>query len=505
LRRLVAALRSSLVPGGTLATRSVRSGAWELGLNVGTRVLELVVLVVLARLLSPVEFGLLGVALLTLGATNRFTRLGIDEALIQRPEVDVDRYLDTAWVVAVGRGLALGAVVYLIAPGVAALFDAPGAKDVVRGMALVPVLVGARNPGVVYFVKDLQFHRQFAFRLSGSVVEFAVALGVALLAGSVWALVFGYVAGELTRTVASYVLHPYRPGLRFDRALAGELLRYGKWITANNGLAFLLGKGDDVFVGWYLSATALGLYQVAFRTASAPATEVTKTVSNVIFATYARLQGDDETLRRTFVRTLQLVSVVSFPMAVGIVVVAPAFVGGVLGPQWLPAVGAMQLLAVYGLLLSLTAAFHQIWKALGRPDYISRVGVVRLVALGVLVLPATAAFGITGTAGAVAGVYLFVALPIDLFLMRRLVGVGPRRIAGALAVPFAASVGMGTVTLIVRASLEGTPAVVVLVALVAVGVCSYAAFLLALDRWFSWGLRRTLRSVTGAFSRSATA
>ncbi|WP_372909545.1 lipopolysaccharide biosynthesis protein [Salinigranum sp.] len=502
MRRFLAALHSVLVPTGDLATRSIRSGAWELGLNLATRGLELVVLVVLARLLTPADFGLIGIALLTFGGVNRLTRLGLDEALVYNAEANVDRYLDTAWTLSVARGVALGAFIFLVAPVVAGAFGEPRATDVVRGVALIPVISGLRNPGAMYFVKDLQFHRQFVYRFSGSFVDFGVALAFALAFRSVWALVFGYLAGEATRAFVSYLLHPYRPSPRFDRALASEMLGYGKWITANNGLAFLLGKGDDVFVGWYLGATALGLYQVAFRTASAPATEVTKTVSNVIFSTYAKLQGDDVALRRTFVRTMRLVSLVSFPMAVGIVVVAPTFIEGVLGSQWLPATGAMQLLAVYGLLVSLTAAFHQIWKALGRPDYITRVGMLRLGALALAVLPATAAFGITGTAGAVAGVYVFVALPVDLFLMRRLIGVGPRQVVTELAVPLVASVGMAVTTLFVRETVTAVPPLVELVVLVAVGGASYLVLLVGLDRQFSWGLRGNLRAVTGAFGRS---
>jgi len=97
MRRLLHTLRSVLLPEGDLATRSVRSGAWELGLNLGTRGLELVVLVVLARLLTPADFGLIGIALLTFGGVNRLTRLGLDEALIYNADEDVDRYLDTVY------------------------------------------------------------------------------------------------------------------------------------------------------------------------------------------------------------------------------------------------------------------------------------------------------------------------------------------------------------------------------------------------------------------------
>ncbi|WP_162562475.1 polysaccharide biosynthesis C-terminal domain-containing protein [Salinigranum rubrum] len=94
------------------------------------------------------------------------------------------------------------------------------------------------------------------------------------------------------------------------------------------------------------------------------------------------------------------------------------------------------------------------------------------------------------------------ALPVDLFLMRRLIGVGPRRVTRELAVPFTASAGMAVTTLFVRESVVGVPALAELVLLVAVGVLSYLVFLLGLDRQFSWGLRGNLRAVTGAFGRS---
>jgi len=192
---------------------------------------------------------------------------------------------------------------------------------------------------------------------------------------------------------------------------------------------------------------------------------------------------------------MQLVSVVSFPMAVGIVVVAPAFIEGVLGPQWLPATGAMQLLAVYGLLVSLTAAFHQIWKALGRPDYIAKLGFLRVGCIALLIWPATARWGIVGTALVVVGVYLFPMLPIDVYLAADIVEGRSMQLYSEFIYPFiAATVMFGSLRY--ATSVMYLSPLVELTVLVPTGALLYFVVAFLLERQFDWGIERNLRMIS---------
>lgn len=499
LAALVSRLRRLLVPDGSLASRTVRSGVWMTAINVGDKVLQLVMIVFLARLLGPGDFGLMGIALVAMNGLTRFTDLGITEALVQQEEENVDAYLDTAWVMQMIKGLLVGGTAFLAAPYIAGFFNEPRAADILRVVALSPVLLGVVNPAIVYFRKDLQFHKQFVYRMSGSVVRFGVALAFALAYGTVWALVFGYVAADLTRVVVSYVVHGYRPRPAFDVERAKELFGYGKWITVSSGVYFLITEGDDIVVGWLLTATSLGLYQLAYQLAIRPATEITKVTSNVMFPTYAKLQNDTAALKRSFLRTVQMVTVLSFPMAIGIIVIADPFVRSVLGEEWVPMILTLQLVSVYGLLFSLAATLGPVWNALGRPDIGVKIGVVRLAVIAVLIYPLTLRYGIAGTAVVVVIAYLFPTLPIDIYLGTKLIGATVREFLAELAYPLAASLSMGAVVWGVQQALPADEHLLTLLVSIHVGAAVYVLAVFALITWGHWGIDNNVRGIAKAF------
>jgi PST family polysaccharide transporter/lipopolysaccharide exporter len=485
------ALLARTIPDGDLTERAVKSGAWASAITAIDRALQVVKLVVVAALLGPAALGLMGIALLALAVLEVFSNLGLDVALVQRREENVDAYLDTAWAMQLARGALLAAAAWLGAPHAAAFFGEPESAALVRAIGLSPLLLGLRNPAVLYFQKNLEFHRQFGYQLSGTLLDVAVALALALATGSVWALVLGKLAGDAARTVASYVVHGYRPSLGFDLAQGRELFGYGKWIMGAGITAFLLGQGDDVFVGWFLGATALGFYQLGYRLASAPAAEVTKVISATMLPTYAKLQDDRAAVREAYFRVLQFTSFLTFPMSVGILVTAPAFVAGVLGPEWLPMVPVLQALTLWGLLLSVGANVGPLFRALGRPDLETKVQAAKLVLVALLVYPATDAYGLVGTAGAVVAASLLVSEPLANYLGLRLVGGTGRRFVRTLAYPAATSLAMGAVVYAVRESVALAPAVEFVV-LVVVGVAAYAAAVLVVESTTDYDLASVL-------------
>lgn len=497
---LVGTAKRFLLPGDGFAERTVKGGLWMTATNVADRALQVVLLVVLARLLAPADFGLMGIALLTLGALRRLSRVGFQEALIQRIEADVDDYLNTAWTIEVVRGLVLAAIAISAAPLVASFFSEPRALDVLRVVALSPLLTGLRNPAVVYFKKHLAFHKEFAYVMSGSVVNFIVAVALALAFRNVWALVIGYVAADATRLLASYGMDRFRPMPELDRQYLGDLVAFGKWITGTEGLQFLISEGDDAVVGYLLGAASLGLYQVAYRVAKAPASEVAIIVSSVTFPAYSKLQDDLDSLREVFFKTVQVTTFVSFPVSVGIIVVAPVFVPGFLGSEWVSIVPVMQLVGVYSLLISLGATFGPVWKALGRPDYVTKLSALRVVLMAVLIVPATQQFGIVGAAGVVVGVYVFPMMPIDVYLVVRSVETSFARFLREISYPLAASTAMGgAVYWVDRAGFVASPVPEFLL-LVATGGVVYVLAVGILETQFGWGLERSFRTVMNAVS-----
>lgn len=483
-----------ITPTGSVLQRTVKSGIWVSATKMSLRLSQILMLIILARFLPPRAFGLLGIALLTLSATRRFTQIGLNAALIQQKAENVDEYLDTTWCLEVGRGLLIFGVLFVLAPYIAGFFGEPRAATIIQVLAIAPVLTGLRNPGVVYFQKDLSFHKDFVYQASGGLSQLIVAVGYVLYSPTVWALVFASISRPAVQTVLSYFLHDYRPWPSPNLEAARELIDYGKWITGASIVNFIYSEGDDAFVGWFLSATALGFYQYAYRIADLPATEVSGIISQITFPAYSQLQENMDELRDALLQTTRLTAFVTFPIAFGIALVAPSFVRSILGAEWTPMIFTMQLLAMYGLMHSITRNFGAVWKSLDRPDLAFKTGSIRIFFIAILIWPVTARWGIEGTALVVTGVYLFPMLPIDVYLTSKLTDTPSMAFYKEYIYPFiAAGVMFGSLWYL-RGLVELSP-LVEFVVLVPSGAVVYVLVSTVLERQFDWGIEQILRLI----------
>ena len=253
------------------------------------QVMNFTKLIILARVLHPRDFGMLGIALLILATLETFSRTGFQQALIQR-KGDVTSYLHPTWTVQAVRGVVLCAILFICAPYIASFFEAPDAEPIVKAICVVLIFQGFTSAGMIIIRKELLFNKQFLFNFVGSAVDFIVAVAAAFILRSVWALVLGMLAGNLVKAVMSYFIHPYRPKISTDFKKMGELFRFGKWILGSSIVVFLITQGDDFFVGKLLSATMLGFYQMAYRISNMPATEYSHLIATVMFPAYSKLQ-----------------------------------------------------------------------------------------------------------------------------------------------------------------------------------------------------------------------
>jgi len=392
--------REWLKPSESLTQRTVRGGVWVFALNLTSRGLRLISTIILARLLLPSDFGLVGIALIAISALELFTRTGFDAALIQKKGA-VTEYLDTTWLVSVIRGIVLAVILFSLSPIIARFFENAEAEPVLRVMAITMVFVGFRNIGVMYFRKELRFEKQFIFNLGITLTTISVSIPLAFLLRSVWAIIYGALAGSLMELILSYVLHPYRPKFKFDSGKAKELFSFGKWILGSGVLVFLVTQGDDIFVGKLLGVTLLGLYQIAYRISNLPATEIAHVISRVTFPAYSKLQDNTAKLREGYLKVLQLTSFILFPLAGGIFILAPDFTQIFLGSKWMPMVPAMQVLAFAGLVRAVGVTTGPVFLATGKPEVDTRWQIIRLLVLAALIYPLAIRWEILGVSLAV--------------------------------------------------------------------------------------------------------
>ena len=473
----------------SLSQRVIKSGFWVFSLKITERAFSLIRLIILARILAPHDFGLMGIAMLTMATLETFSQTGFQAALIQKKE-NTELYLDAAWTIMIIRGFILFTILYFIAPYAAIFFKSPQAKPIIRIIGFSILFQAFTNIGVIYFRKELEFNKQFIYQLSGTLADFIVAISAALILRSVWALVFGLLAGNAVRCFVSYLVHPYRPHLSLDLGKAKELFGFGKWVLGSSILVFLITQGDDIFVGKLLGATALGFYQMAYRISNMPATEITHVISQVTFPAYSKLQDNIPKLREAYLKVLQLTAFLSFPIAGLIFVLAPDFTKIFLGEKWMPMVPAMQVLVFAGLVRSIAATTGPIFHAVGKPKIDTKWQIVRLFALAALIYPFTIKWGILG-ASIVVFLSIFVSNIGFCFKAIKITKCGTKDFANTM---LSSLVGSAIAVLVVSGlrSMMDTW-IWEFIIFTCVGVLTYLIIIYLSDKFFNYGMQALIK------------
>jgi lipopolysaccharide exporter len=405
--------------GNSLSSRALKGGFWVFSLRIADRLFKLIRTIILARILSPNDFGLFGVALLVLSMLKTSTESGFQHALIQK-KGETKSFLDTAWTMGLIRGFIIATVIFFIAKPATIFFDAPSAEPILRVIGASIILHSLTNISVLYFQKELEFKKYFKYQFSGTISDVIVAITSALLLRSVWALVFGLLAGNLVSCIMSYVIEPYKPKIRFSIKHAKGLFSFGKWILGSGILVFLITHGDDIFVGKILGVTMLAFYQMAYKISNLPAGEISNVISQVSFPAYSKLQDNLKKLKEAYLKILKLTSFISFPVAGLIFILAPDFTRLFLGEQWLPMVPTMQVLALWGLIRSIDATTGPLFYGLGKPKFATYLNLGQFVLIASLIYPFSLKYGILGAAIAIV-LSAFITNAISLFMVMKLI------------------------------------------------------------------------------------
>lgn len=380
----------------TLKKKVVKGTFWVFISQITTQFIALVKNIIIARILSPDVFGLFGIALISLSLFEVFSQTGFDAALIQKKE-NIEDYLDTAFVVNILRGGLLFILLFFSAPYVGTFFENTLVTPIVRIISFTFLINGFINPGTIYFVKELDFKKQFYWDMSGTVTGIIVTLSIIFFLRDVWVLVIAAITSHLARALVSYLIHSFRPKFRFRKQYALNLFKFGKWVLASSVLIYLLIQGDDAFVGKVLGVTWLGFYRMAYRFSNLPATHITKVISRVSFPAYSKLQDDIPKLRDAYLKVLRVTAFFTIPIAGLIFALAPDFTKIFLGEKWMPMVPAMQVLCFFGVTRSIGATMGPILYSVGRPEIQTKLSSIQLIAMATIIYPLTNQWGILGT------------------------------------------------------------------------------------------------------------
>lgn len=425
--------------------RFARGAGWLYGHRWIERLADFALVLVLARLLSPHDFGLVAIATSFVAVVEGLAAFDVHKALIRTREGHRSLF-DTAWTLSVLRGLlSCGAMA-----AVAWLLDDERTRDVLLALSVGPLVNGLGNPRFVTFERGLVYSRVAAATLGAKAVSVAVTLAVAFAVHSYWALVAGVLAGALASTVLSFALVPYRPSLTLARA--PELFAFSGWLSLATITSTLAMETDRLIVGRLVGVAEAGLYFMTQRIGVLPTRELVSPLQRMVFPSFAEVAHDRERLRRGVIESVNVFGSLSLPAGVGFALLAPDFVPVVLGAQWIAITPLVQILVPY---LGVRATLTMAWPcamALGLVRQLFWVSFLYALVHLPVFIGGTALFGLRGAIWSIvlAGIlYTY----LNLWLLRRALAITTREILGQLRRPAFATLAMLGAVIAVRAML----------------------------------------------------
>lgn len=391
--------------------------SWATALRAGVRAVSLAKTAVLARILTPVQFGTFGIATMVLSLLEILTETGINVFLLQQKKKFSD-FIDTAWVVSIFRGMIVAAVIFAISPLVARFFNSPDSLPLLYLTSLVPLIRGFINPTCVIFQKQLQFEREFVYRMIITAVEAAAAVILSLHYTGPAALVWSLIISAAFETALSWIVFKPRPKFAFVDTKLKAVLSSGIWVTGFGVFDYVFTNLDNIVVAKLLGPSALGIYQNAYKLSTAPLSEVNDIFYKVMFPTYVKILHDKKRVTFLLLWHSVAVGIAAILLGLGVYAFAPQLVAILLGPAWSEAVPAVRVLAFLGMIRAISFAFNSLFMAQGKQKYVTIMIGVGMFALAVTIVPFVMWFGLVG-AGYSAVISALVSLPIAVFFILR--------------------------------------------------------------------------------------
>lgn len=359
-----------------LAKRVAFGAAWLVGGRIFTRGIDAVAMLVVARFLTPEDFGLVSLATAVLFVLTTISDLSISNALIRMKDPAKSAY-DTAFTLGMLRGTLLAALLICLAFPYAAIYKDDRLVALLSVLALAPFIQGLVSPCLAAFARNLQYRplvtREFLAKLSA----FLASVTVAYMTESYWALIAGRLAAPAITVASSYVLAPYRPALSLKHWR--EVFFFGGWLTLSQTLNAVNYQSDRFIVGGALGSATLGQYYMGSELSAIPTVAPAQPMMQALYSGLAKFKDDKERMRQAYLTSQAMVTFIIFPLGFITSAVAYPLVDLALGPKWEIASYVISILAPVFALQSLSIAADTMLMARGETKQIFRRDVVAIL------------------------------------------------------------------------------------------------------------------------------
>lgn len=464
-----------------LKKKVVKGSFFTMLSQVIVQIISFGVTIFLARTLQPEDFGIVALSAIFVGFVGMFSGLGMGAAIIQRQNIN-DDYLSTSFWVGIFAGIAIALILVIISPMAANFYDKSTLKYIVIVSSIGFLLGPFTSIHTTILTKRFEFKKLAFIAIAARVISAITSISIALMGFGVWSLVLGGLVSQALLIPIVWHMVKWKPRFIFIKKYFKDLFGFSSNLLAFDLFNYFSRNFDNIIIGKLLGASVLGYYSMAYSLMMKPLRQISWTIGRVLFPAFSDIQDDKKRVRSAYIKVIRSISLITFPMMIGLMIVAKEFILTCYGIKWEPVVVPLQLLCINGALQSIGTTVGTVFNSQGRPDINLKWGIF---ASTVYIIAFWVGIKVGGLIGLVIA-YVSVGIlmwPLIHYIANRLISLNMRNFFNALLPATVCSVLMAVVLLLFKLINDfflHLNVLVTLVTSIVLGAVFYTIFVLTL-------------------------
>lgn len=356
--------------------KKTKSGVFWSFLNQGgNQILNLLITFILARLVSPEEFGIIGMITVFTGFAIRFVDFGFSTALIHKKEID-KKDINTVFTLNTGIGIILSILFFIIAPVIATFYDKPILTILTKSFSIIFLVTALSGVNRALLMKRMDFKLNTIISVTSLIFSSAIAIVMAYLGYGVWSILFKILSQEIINTVLYFLLFPVNQKFEFSKESFNSMFVMGRNVAGESTINYWSRNADNLLIGRMIGSEALGLYSKAYSIMLLPLNNISRVISKVMFPSFSLIQEDIKQIKNLYLKTTKLIAFITFPMMAGLAMLSEPFVLATFGKDWIEMAPLITILSILGAFQSILSLNGVIYNSLGKSHLAFRLTVV---------------------------------------------------------------------------------------------------------------------------------
>lgn len=384
---------------GSLTKAAVHGALWNGISRFGGQGLQFVTTIILASILTPDDFGTVAMASTFLLLAKIVNQFGISASIIQHKDI-TEEHLSSAFWVNICIGVVMCLMTILFSGAIGQFYQNDTVVKILRILAVTFIVGSAYTVHFGLLQRELKFKSIAGTIIISAILTSVISICLAYYGWGVWSIVWGRLVGDIAACVATMIISQWRPRFIFNLSKFKELFHFGINALGVSFLSYLILNLDNILIGKYLGTALLGVYGMAYNIISIPQKNISGIIASVAFPAFSKIQDDLQNVRVQYFRLINFITLLTFPILIGLMALAPDFIAILLNEKWRSIVIPLQILCVVGMVNSVGFTVGSVFFGLGRADLELRLDLVNLTCLALAIFIGVQ-WGIIGVAIAV--------------------------------------------------------------------------------------------------------